>query len=350
MAPPGLGQGDSTRLVLSSRVDAAKPHQQKEDTPMDEQSFQDETPHGQDLEVATDKPRSISEKKLEANRRNAQKSTGPITAEGQKISSMNSLTHGLLARAVPITTGDYREDAVEFQELLDSLWDRFRPVGAAEELEVETIAQCYWKKCRLARWENGVTRRKTLGLRRREENRRDGAFESVLELNGDRWRLEQTTRGIQYIIDLMVEVKQQLQDPDLDTIKVLPEALQEALRWLGAAYPDDFLPAGEIPPENFSSDGQVRTLLLTPVYVQQLTVAIDEHRVRLQALRCKMACAEDQEIEAKIDAAALPIRELEKVVRYGTSNDRELERSFKRLEMLQKVRKASGRIWPSQGA
>src|ERR1700704_3754230 len=80
MAPPGLGQGDSTRLVLSSRVDAAKPHQQKEDTPMDEQSFQDETPHGQVLEVPTDKPRSISEKKLEANRRNAQKSTGPITA------------------------------------------------------------------------------------------------------------------------------------------------------------------------------------------------------------------------------------------------------------------------------
>ena len=56
------------------------------------------------------------------------------------------------------------------------------------------------------------------------------------------------------------------------------------------------------------------------------------------------------EIEAKIDAAALPIRELEQGLRYETSNDRELDRSFKRLEMLQKIRKASGRIWPSPGA
>jgi hypothetical protein len=301
--------------------------------------------------MSTPDPQPISPQKLEANRRNAQKSTGPITAEGQKISSMNALTHGLLARAVPITTGDYREDAVEFQELLDSLRDRFRPVGAAEELEVETIAQCYWKKCRLARYENGVTRRRTLGLRRREENRRDGAFESVLELNGGVGRLEQTTRGIQYIIDLMEEVKQQLQDLDrVDTNKDLPEALQESLQWLAAAYPDDFLSAGEIPPEDVSPDGQQVVLCLTPVYVKQLTAAIDEHRVRLQALRCKMECAEDQEIEAKIDAAALPIRELEKGVRYGTSNDRDLDRSFKRLEMLQKIRKASGRIWPSPGA
>ena len=46
------------------------------------------------------------------------------------------------------------------------------------------------------------------------------------------------------------------------------------------------------------------------------------------------------EIEAKIDAAALPIRELEQGLRYETSNDRELDRSFKRLEMLQKIRKS----------
>jgi len=299
--------------------------------------------------MSTPDPQPISPQKLEANRRNAQQSTGPVSAEGKKSSSMNALTHGMLARAVPITIGDFPEDAVEFQELLDSLRDRFRPVGAAEELEVETIAQCYWKKCRRARYESGVTRRRTLGLRRREENRRDAAFELVLEEDGGVERLEETTRGIQYIIDLMEEVQQQLQDLDLMS-KELPEGLEEPLQWLADAYPDDFLSDGEIPPEDVSPDGRQVVQRLTPVYVKQVTAAIDEHRVRLQALRCKVECAEDQEIEAKIDAAALPIRELEKGVRYGTSNDRELDRSVRRLEMLQKTRKASGRTWASPGA
>jgi hypothetical protein len=214
---------------------------------------------------------------------------------------------------------------------------------------VETIAQCYWKKCRRARYESGVTRRWTLGLRRREENRRDAAFELVLEEDGGVERLEETTRGIQYIIDLMEEVQQQLQDLDLMS-KELPEGLEEPLQWLADAYPDDFLSDGEIPPEDVSPDGRQVVQRLTPVYVKQVTAAIDEHRVRLQALRCKVECAEDQEIEAKIDAAALPIRELEKGVRYGTSNDRELDRSVRRLEMLQKTRKASGRTWASPGA
>jgi hypothetical protein len=171
----------------------------------------------------------------------------------------------------------------------------------------------------------------------------------VLEEDGGVERLEETTRGIQYIIDLMEEVQQQLQDLDLMR-QELPEGLEESLQWLADAYPDDFLSDGEIPPEDVSPDGRQVVQRLTPVYVKQVTAAIDEHRVRLQALRCKVECAEDQEIEAKIDAAALPIRELEKGVRYGTSNDRELDRSVRRLEMLQKTRKASGRTWPSPGA
>lgn len=51
----------------------------------------------------------------------------------------------------------------------------------------------------------------------------------------------------------------------------LPETLQESLQWLGAAYPDDFLPAGEIPPEDVSPDGRQTVLRLTPVYFKQLT-------------------------------------------------------------------------------
>jgi len=39
-----------------------------------------------------------SPKKVEANRRNAQKSTGPKTQEGKDIARLNTTKHGLLSR------------------------------------------------------------------------------------------------------------------------------------------------------------------------------------------------------------------------------------------------------------
>ena len=41
--------------------------------------------------------RKISQKRLDANRRNAQKSTGPRTPEGKAKASANAAAHGLSA-------------------------------------------------------------------------------------------------------------------------------------------------------------------------------------------------------------------------------------------------------------
>src|SRR2546425_13047035 len=99
--------------------------------------------------------RPVSERRLQANRRNALRSTGPKTARGKRTVSRNAIKHGLLAREVVITAGDGEENLEEFHSLLEGLWEYYEPVGVVEESLVQTIAACWWRKARVIRAENG---------------------------------------------------------------------------------------------------------------------------------------------------------------------------------------------------
>ncbi len=83
----------------------------------------------------------VSLKRLEANRRNAGKSTGPRTADGKLASRRNAVKHGILVSAAVIAT---EPDAQEFQSLLASLSAELAPVGQQEALLVQIIAHGYW--------------------------------------------------------------------------------------------------------------------------------------------------------------------------------------------------------------
>lgn len=82
---------------------------------------------------------TTSQKKVEANRRNAQLSTGPTSPEGKKTSSLNASKHGLLVKDVVITTRDNKEDQAEFDDLLAEMRDWYRPVGIVEDLLVREM-------------------------------------------------------------------------------------------------------------------------------------------------------------------------------------------------------------------
>ncbi len=104
--------------------------------------------------------RPASERKIQANRRNALHSTGPKTARGKHTVSRNAIKHGLLAREVVITAGDGEENLEEFHSLVDRLWESYEPVGVVEESLIQTIAICWWRKARVIRAENGEIRRR----------------------------------------------------------------------------------------------------------------------------------------------------------------------------------------------
>ena len=142
----------------------------------------------------------VSIRKVEANRRNGQHSTGPKTEAGKQASRVNALKHGLLAKEIVITRGDYNEDKQAFAQLLDELEEQFTPVGVAEELEVQKIALCYWRKMRAIRYEHGAIRKRTDDLRGREQLTREKRFDRAL---GFQFSLEQSSQGIQYLIDTL---------------------------------------------------------------------------------------------------------------------------------------------------
>jgi hypothetical protein len=281
--------------------------------------------------------RPISEKQLEANRRNASQSTGPKTEAGKQASRMNAVTHGLLAKAVVITAGDYQEDEQEFGQLLEDLREQFTPVGVAEDLEVQKIALCYWRKMRAVRYEHGAIRQRTGDMREREERRHEQHVDSALKFAAN---LEGTAHGIQYLIDYLEWVKQEVLDGPLSA---------ESQEWLEQHFPDEFA----APEDTLDDETLLAELTETGPGVsaddrRQRTDKIDEQLRRLSRLREKVAATEELNLESKLRAAALPgPGAVDKLIRYETSNDRELDRALTRLERMQERRHATGGTHPT---
>ena len=97
--------------------------------------------------------KTVSKKQIEANRRNAQRSTGPKTPEGKARSSRHAIKHGLLAKQILLRSHDPNEEQADFDELLESLLEDLAPANSLEQLLVERIAVCYWRLRRAYRFE-----------------------------------------------------------------------------------------------------------------------------------------------------------------------------------------------------
>ena len=93
-----------------------------------------------------------TKKQTEANRRNAQSSTGPQSRTGKAKSKMNAMKHGLLAEHIVVRG----EDPAEFDSFRERLIDDFLPQGSHEEYLVERLAACMWRLRRLCRVEAGA--------------------------------------------------------------------------------------------------------------------------------------------------------------------------------------------------
>jgi hypothetical protein len=95
----------------------------------------------------------ISEKRLAANRANAQKSTGPRTPEGRAKSSQNAVKHGFRGASFTVVR---LEDLDEVENFKADAVHCYRPVNAQELAAVERIAISQQQMLRGARLEAGM--------------------------------------------------------------------------------------------------------------------------------------------------------------------------------------------------
>jgi hypothetical protein len=93
-----------------------------------------------------------TENQINANRKNALKSTGPRTEEGKEAASQNSTKHGLRAKRDVIRT----ENQDEFVLFRENMIADLSPDGAMEEMLAERIVSLSWRLKRVEHFQNAV--------------------------------------------------------------------------------------------------------------------------------------------------------------------------------------------------
>jgi len=284
---------------------------------------------------------TVSEKQLDANRKNAQKG-GVKTPEGKEIIKYNALKHGLLAKEVVITIGDGAENPEEFNALLQDLNTQLKPEGALEEMLVEKIAVAYWRLRRAYKYEVGLIR-----------NELDNATEEFYgKTDWDDQKLNKTDEEIKQQIEQEKEgIEYWKKDKrDLSRIHKQGKALEEIYdwqdNWQQLYYKvEDLLPEDD---ESIQGPKELREFLNKNTSwsdddIWQTLIEVCDERVK---------CHEEQIATLKRDAeknklklqvikklGSIPAKdELDRLLRYEGSIERQLYKAMNQLERLQRVR------------
>jgi hypothetical protein len=94
--------------------------------------------------------KTLSPSKLEANRRNAQRSTGPRTAQGKAASARNAFRHGLSSGELTVLPTEKKEN---LDTLIHEITEENKPTTPAEQFLVDQMVHARWNLLRARRLE-----------------------------------------------------------------------------------------------------------------------------------------------------------------------------------------------------
>src|SRR3954471_13124321 len=98
-----------------------------------------------------------SERKIEANKRNSKRSTGPMTEAGKKKVSLNAVKHGLTATTVVVLP---HEDAEAYRKRVDAWTVELNPQGDLGRYLAERAAKVSWQLDRADSYEQACLARR----------------------------------------------------------------------------------------------------------------------------------------------------------------------------------------------
>jgi len=276
----------------------------------------------------------MSLQQLDANRRNAQKSTGPKTPQGRAISKMNALKHAILSKEVLVCGLNIQECSQELSALHKRFWQELNPAGPVEEMLVDQIVTTHWRLRRALRAESGE-----IALSVDEGQwKRSRPNPHLQWMQWEVWgdpvpAMKDSTRGNSILAVWLRQVRARVvQEGELteDATKIpldgKPNMLSQGLEELRLRLSQN-------------SDGPDPASRREENKKQALTF-IDRELRMLEWRKVDCLNREAADEEAQQAAAVLPAMPvLEKILRYETKLERQMYRAMSQLERLQRMRR-----------
>ena len=268
-----------------------------------------------------------TEKKTASNRNNAQKSTGPKSAEGKTIVSQNACTHGFLSRSL-IIDGESQE---EFSDLLGLLVDEFQPIGLVEFALVERVGIALWRQRRLVR-----------------------AEPAQVSLNQLRFG-DQQVREVRQILNIELIASFKIQAPDGPEVIDIADLKDQCKHWKSLV--DEKIADRDDPFAHLPEEMQRALLKAFAVDVDQIDSAVKTkhgswvNMFQTYADKCELLFKEQRIREVSrllMQSQALPSR-TDLLARYQTALDNDLYKALKAIREAQAWRHSKAIISMTPG-
>ena len=219
-----------------------------------------------------------TQKQIEANRRNAQKSTGPKTPKGKSIVAQNATTHGLRTSRILIAS----ENPDEFEVHQNALFEDLAPVGPMEIILANRIVKLTWQLDRATRLQSESIDALTSEQRRVQQEQQP---KQILEYSPALLWDSGFLKGIGITEEMYYE---EYEDDDEKLEKYIKECLKQRRQKAAqeaqeaAQQPDDLL--GLVAVQDFSD---TRVLERLAMYERRIESSLFKTQLQLEHLQLR---------------------------------------------------------------
>jgi hypothetical protein len=280
--------------------------------------------------------KTMSLKQIAANRRNAQKSTGPQTPAGRAVSKMNALKHGILSKEAVVRGRCIKEDDREFAALNQRLWEDLNPVGLLEEMLVDQIVTAHWRLQRALKAEAGEIAMNVDEGQWARQNRNPGLdMDAWLAHDDPSFAMHESVLGIKYLEKRLEEVREAMKREG----ELSEAGLRMLLRNFGGKPNMLTSRLEELRNYRLQNPDGLDASALREKHRQMVGEFLDDQSRFLAGQMVDCDERETKVEQARQAAAVLPsIEVLDKIMRYETKLERQMYRAMNQLERLQRRR------------